>query len=142
MGNMSNTRRRHLRGAACEVDENHVFSNFCEEYAEANDADTAQKRAAADQRKEKAEKWLMELREFKPVLSLNRWTINQDRVKRMTRQLQWHRDIGNDNDIPPGFHSFNKQELWDSINQAIERYQKRGPCDDGECPASSLLFKL
>jgi hypothetical protein len=45
MKGMSNNHRCCLQGAACKVDESHAFSNFCEEYANANDANMAQKQA-------------------------------------------------------------------------------------------------
>ena len=125
MNKMSNERRCHLRGAAREVDESHAFSNFREEYAQANDADAAQKQAASDQRKEKANKRLAELREFNPVLDLKGKTIEQDHVERMKTQLRWHQVIGGDKDVSPGFYSFNKQKLWDTMNQAIRRHQAK-----------------
>src|SRR3977135_1445962 len=109
LNDMSNDCRRYVRGAARKVDESHVFSNFREEYAKANNADAAQKRAAADQRKEKADRRLAELQKFTPVLNLEGKTMGQDRVERMKTQLRWHRVIGGDEDIPSGFHSFKKQ---------------------------------
>ena len=132
MGNMSDIRRRHLRGAARKVDESHMFSNFREEYAKANDADAAQKQAATDQRREKADKRLTELQEFEPVLNLDGKMIKQDRVERMKEQLRWHRTIGGDGDIPPGFNNFNKEKLWDTMVQAIERHGRGKPGHDGE----------
>lgn len=140
MKDMPETRRRHLRGAARKVDEAHVFSNFREEYTKASDADAAQKRAATDQKKEKADKRLTELQEFKPVLNLDGKTIGQDRVDRMKNQLRWHRVIGGDEDIPSGFYNFNKQKLWDTMVQAIERHESGNPGHDGKCPTSSLPF--
>jgi len=126
MKGMSEDRRRHLRGAARKVDESHVFSNFREEYAKANDADAARKQAAADQRKEKADKCLTKLQKFKPVLDLKGKVMEKDRVERMKTQLRWHRVIGGDDDIPPGFYNFNKQKLWDTMDQAIKRHRKKG----------------
>jgi len=125
MKDMSNDRRRHLRGAAREVDESCAFSNFHEDFAKANDADAAQKRAATDERKEKAEKQLADLQAFEPVLCLEGKTIQGDRVERMKKQLRWHRIIGGDKAIPPGFNSFTKQKLWETMGEAIERHQAK-----------------
>lgn len=132
MKDMSNARRRHLRGAAREVDESHEYGDFREEYAKAGDADAAQKRAAADKRKEKVEKQLSELQEFKPVLDLKGKTFGGARVDQMKLQLRWHRVIGGDEDIPPGFHGFNKQKLWDNVNLAVKRHQARNIDHDGK----------
>jgi len=129
---MSEDHRHYLRGAARKVDESHAFSNFREEYAKANDADAAQKRAAINQRKEKADKRLTDLQRFKPVLDLEGKMMEDDRVERMKTQLRWHRVIGGDDDIPPGFYNFNKQKLWDTMDQAIKRHRKKGLDHNGE----------
>lgn len=125
MKDMSSNRRRHLRGAARKVDESHAFSNFCEEYANANDADMAQKQAAADRKKENADKRLQKLQEFEPVLDFEGKTVKDDRVERMKTQLRWHRVIGGDSEIPSGFNSFKKEKLWDTMTQAVKRHNEK-----------------
>lgn len=125
MKDMSDDRRRHLRGAARKVDESHAFGNFREQYAEANDADAAQKQAAADRKKEKADQQLKKLQEFEPVLNLDGKTVEDDRVERMKAQLRWHRAIGGDSEIPMGFNRFKKVKLWDTMSQAVKRHQEK-----------------
>ena len=132
MKDMPNNRRCHLRGAAREVDQGHAFSNFREELASANEADMAQKQAAMDKKKENAEKRLKELQDFKPILDLKGKTINDARVDTMKKQLRWHRDIGGDDEIPPGFHHFKKVELWDTVTEAVKRHQAKQIGCEGE----------
>ena len=122
MKDMSDNRRRHLRGAARKVDESHRFSNFREEYARANDADAAQKRAATDRKKKNASKRLEKLQEFEPVLNLDGKTFEGARVEHMKTQLKWHRTICGDNEVPHYFHRFNKGKLWDAVGKAVKRY--------------------
>jgi len=132
MNDMSTAQRRHLRGAAREVDEDHVFSNFRQEYAVANDTAAAQKQVATDQRKERADKKFTDLQAFKPVFRLGEILFKDDRVTRMKTQLKWHREIDGDKDIPKNFHDFNKQKLWDTMNEAIEKRQKKDPGCNGK----------
>ena len=129
---MPDDRRRHLRVAAREVDESHVYSNFREDYAKAGDADAVQKRAAADQKKKTADERLRKLQEFEPILNLEGKTVGGDLAKRMLIQLRWHRVIGGDSEIPPGFNSFNKEKLWDTMSQAIKRHQEKDVVHKGE----------
>jgi len=100
MKGMSDDRRCHLQGAARKIDQSHIFSNFREDYANTNDADMAQKRAAADQKKRNVDERLRKLQEFKPVLDLKGKTIGDAHVEHMKTQLRWHRDIGGDDEIP------------------------------------------
>jgi len=132
MKDMSDDSRRHLRGAARKVDESHAFSNFREEYANANIADMAQKRAAADQKKKNADKRLRKLQKFEPVLNLEGKTIKDDRVERMKDQLRWHRAIGGDSEIPSGFNSFKKEKLWDTMKQAVKRHHEKNTGHKGK----------
>jgi len=120
---MSNDRRRHLRGAARKVDQSHTFSNFREEYANANDADMARKQVAADQKKKNADERLKKLQKFEPVLDFEGKVIRNARVEHMKTQLRWHRDIAGDNEIPAGFNNFKKEKLWDTVNQAVKRHR-------------------
>ena len=132
MKGMSDDHRCYLRGAARKVDESHTFSNFREEYANANDANMVRKQAAADQRKRNADERLRKLQEFEPVLNLEGKTIEDDRVERMKTQLRWHRDISGDGEIPTGFHGFKKEKLWDTMTEAVKRHQERGTGNEGE----------
>ncbi|KAF9645629.1 hypothetical protein BDM02DRAFT_3262776 [Thelephora ganbajun] len=125
MKNMSDDRRCHLRGAARKVDQSHAFSNFREEYANANDANMARKQAATDQKKKNTDERLKKLREFRPILNLKGKTIESARVEHMKTQLRWHRVIGGDSEIPLGFNHFKKEKLWDTVNQAVKRHQKK-----------------
>ena len=75
--------QQHLRVAAHEVDESHVYSNFREDYVKAGDADAVQKRAAADEKKKTADEWLRKLQEFEPILNLEGKTVGGDLSKRM-----------------------------------------------------------
>jgi hypothetical protein len=125
MKNMSDNRWRHLWGAAREVDESHAFSNFREEYANANDANMAQKQAAADQKKKNTDERLRKLQEFEPVLNLEGKTIEEDRVERMKTQLRWHQAISGDSEVPTSFNSFKKEKLWETMNQAVKRHQEK-----------------
>lgn len=122
---MPDNHRHHLRGAARKVDESHAFNNFREKFADANDADMAQRQAAMDQKRENAEKRLKELQDFEPILDLEGETINNARVDTMKKQLRWHRDIGGDDEIPPGFYRFKKVELWNAVTQAVERHREK-----------------
>jgi hypothetical protein len=133
MEEMSDDRRRHLRGAARKVDESHAFSNFRDEYANANNADMARKQAAAEQKKKNADERLRKLQEFEPILNLEGKAIEDDRVERMKTQLRWHREIGGDREIPTGFHSFKKEKLWDTVNQAVKRHQEKCTGHEGKC---------
>lgn len=132
MEEMSDDRRRHLRGAARKVDESHAFSNFRDEYANANNADMARKQAAAEQKMKNADERLRKLREFEPILNLEGKVIEDDRVERMKTQLRWHREIGGDREIPTGFHSFKKEKLWDTVNQAVKRHQEKCTSHEGK----------
>jgi len=142
MMGMSDDRRRHLRGAAREVDESHAFRNFRTEYAKANDADAARKQAAADQKKEKSDERLRKLLEFEPVLNLEGKAERDDRVERMKNQLRWHRAVDGDNEIPPGFNNFKKEKLWETMSQAIKRYQEKNVCNEGKWVATPPLQHL
>jgi hypothetical protein len=132
MKDMSDNRRCYLRGAARKVDQSHSFDNFRDEYANANDADMARKQAAADQKKKNTDKRLKKLQEFKPILNFEGKTINDTRVETMKTQLRWHRVIDGDSDIPPGFNSFKKEKLWETVNQAVKRYQEKQTCHKGK----------
>jgi hypothetical protein len=125
MKEMSEDRRRYLRGAAREVDESHAFSNFRNEFAEANNADMARKQVDADRKKKNADQRLKKLQEFEPILNLEGKTFEDARVEHMKSQLRWHRVIDGDNEIPTGFNSFNKQKLWETVNEAVRRYQEK-----------------
>ena len=87
---MSTDRRRHLRGAARKVDQSHSFSNFREEYADANEADMTRKRVAADKKKRNMDQRLKRLQDFEPILSLEGKVIGDMRVEDMKKQLRWH----------------------------------------------------
>ena len=132
MKDMSTGRRCHLRGAACKVDQSHSFSKFREEYADANEADMAQKLAAVDKKKKNMDQRLKKLQDFKPILSLEGKVIGDMRVEDMKKQLRWHRVIDSDGEIPPGFNNFKKQKLWDTMNQAVKRYQEKSTCPKGK----------
>ena len=90
MKDMSDNRRRHLRGAARRGDRSHAFNNFREEYANANDAEMVRKQAAADQKKKNANEQLKKLQEFEPILDFEGMTIKDARVETMKTQLRWH----------------------------------------------------
>ena len=132
MKDMSNDRRRHLRGAARKVDESHPFSKFREEYADANNADMLQKQAAVDQRKKNADKRLRKLQEFELILDFDGKAIEDACVEQMKTQLRWHRVIDGDSEIPPGFNTFKKEKLWDIVNQAVKRHQEKDSNRKGE----------
>jgi hypothetical protein len=132
MKDMPDDRRRHLRGAAREFDQSHSYNNFHQEYADANDANMAQKQEAADQKKKKTDQRLKDLQEFKPVLDFEGKVINDARVEHMKTQLRWHRIIDGDDEIPKGFHSFNKQKLWDTVNQAVKRFKEKNVGNKGK----------
>ena len=129
---MSDDRRRHLRGAARRADQSHTFSNFREEYANANDAEMVRKQAAADQKKKNADEQLKKLREFEPILNFEGMTIKDARVETMKTQLRWHRVIGLDSNIPTGFNQFKKEKLWDTVNQAVKRHRERNIHSEGK----------
>ena len=122
---MSDDRRCHLQGAACKVDQSHSFSNLRKEYANANDAAMAQKQAANEKKKKKTENQVKKLQEFKPILDFKGKVIEDARVEHMKMQLRWHRVIDGDNKIPTGFNNFKKQQLWDTVNQAVKRHQDK-----------------
>ena len=136
---MSNDRRRHLRATARKVDQSHVFSNFREEYAAANNADMAQKQATADRKKKNADERLKKLQEFKPILNLVGKMIKNARVEHMKTQLRWHLVIGGDNEIPPGFSQFKKEKLWDTLGQAVKRHQEKNMGCEGKRTIFSSL---
>ena len=79
---MSDVRRCHLQGAACKIDESHCFSNFCEEYANANDADMARKQEAVDWKKRNADERLRKLWEFELILSFKGKLMKDARCQR------------------------------------------------------------
>ena len=108
-----------------KVDQSHIFSNFCKEYAAANNADMAQKQATADRKKKNADEQPKKLWEFKPILNLMGKMIKNACVEHMKTQLQWHCVIGSDNEIPPGFSQFKKEKLWDTLSQAVKWYQEK-----------------
>lgn len=132
MKDMPDNRRCHLRGAARKVDQSHCFSNFREEYANANDADMARKQAAANQKKKNADEQLKKLQAFQPILDLEKMTIEDARVETMKTQLRWHRAIGGDSEIPTGFHNFKKEKLWDTVNEAVKRHRERNASSKGK----------
>jgi len=50
-------------------------------------------------------------------------TVGNDRVTRIKDQLTWHKKIGGDANIPPGFHSFRKPKAWVVMVKAVQRHR-------------------
>lgn len=78
-----------------------------------------------DKKKENADKRLKELQDFKLMLDLKGKTIKDAHADTMKKQLRWHWDIGDDDEIPPGFHHFKKVELWNAVTEAVKRHQEK-----------------
>jgi hypothetical protein len=66
------------------------------------------------------------LNQFKPILSLKvlkKMTADHDKADRIKEQLSWHKKVGKDVNIPPGFHAFRKTKAWVAMVRAVQRHR-------------------
>jgi hypothetical protein len=50
-------------------------------------------------------------------------SVDGDRSERIKQQLSWHKQIGQDVNIPAGFHAFRKAKAWVTMVKAVRRHQ-------------------
>jgi len=126
MSNLSHNCWAFLRGAAREQDQSKAYQGFLISQAH-EDAKTAkEKRAAADRRKERVNIRKAKLDAFEPILSLKKlkkMKVGGDTADRIKEQLSWHRKVGGDVNIPPGFHALRKAKAWVVMIKAVQRHR-------------------
>ena len=125
MSNLSPEDRCYLRGAAREQDQSKAHRGFLLSQAHEDAKTSKEKRAAADRRKERVNDRLKKLENCQPILSLRKLkkkTMDGITLKEIKEQLSWHKRIGHDINIPPGFHSFRKARAWVALVRAVWRH--------------------
>lgn len=123
--NLSPESRCYLRGTARKQDQNKTYQKFLLSQADEDVKTAKEKRTAADKRKKRAQDRMDRLKNFKPILSLEmlkKMTMDKDNAERIKEQLSWHKRVGEDVNIPAGFHSFRKAKAWVAMVKAVRRH--------------------